>query len=738
MRALAFIVSFVLAFLLFSVQPIATKMVLPALGGTPAVWNTAMFTFQMLLLAGYAYAHLLSTRVALPAQWKLHGLLVLGSLALLPLSVHLTGDDAVVQAPIRHLATAFLMQIGLPFFVLSATAPLLQAWVARSNHPLKDTPYVLYSASNLGSMMGLLGYVALIEPQLTLTQQSEGWSGLYIVGVALLLFAGMRLARSAAPAEVVTSAPVAPLKRGQVAMWIWLAFLPSSLSLGVTSYITTDIASVPLIWVIPLALYLLSFVDAFRTRPIFVRIAMRIAPIFGMVAMLAYGFQMHRFSETFLFQIGVFALLAFALHGWLARFKPAPAQLTQFYFCMSIGGAAGGLLNALVAPMVLNETFEYPLSLLAASLTAFVLWQRADPKGEGSSLRYHVRTLAQVMGTVIVNTALMYVILAYFGGRWEQSFERIDTQTLMMSASAAGTLSLLLYRRYAKAFYACAAVGCVMLFGMAQGHVGMQTLFKERSFFGVWRVYDQREPHARFMMHNTTVHSVQSLDLSKPPETLSYYNALRNAFRLIPAAKDHPIGLLGLGAGTVKCLAREGQQTDIFEIDPMVVKLAEDPKMFRYLSECPGTHEVFLGDGRVMLGQRPDGRYGVIVMDAFSSDAIPSHLITAEALKVYFDKLAPGGVLMLHTTNRHIDLWPLIGTQAQALGLVAYGNFFRHEVRGSLLYSSYWVVVGRSEADVTPLVTAEEGWRRLEPKAGARAWSDDYVNMLPYFKMFRD
>jgi len=726
MKILIFSISFVLAFLLFAVQPMATKMVLPTLGGTPAVWNTAMLTFQLLLLAGYAYAHVLTQHVPARRQWWLHGALVLASFSFLPLAVVLQSSEELIRHPISHLALAFLLQMGLPFFALSATAPLLQAWVSRSQHPLSKTPYVLYSASNLGSMVGLLGYIALVEPSLTLPQQSHAWSGLYVAGTLALIFAAVQLKPVAATREEQGVSPT--LKT--MLCWVWLAFLPSSLSLGVTSYISTDIASMPLLWVLPLSIYLLSFVDAFATRPRLVGISIRVAPILGIVGLLMYGMQGHRFSATFIIQLLVFASLAFALHGWLARFKPVPAQLTRFYFCMSIGGALGGVLNAIVAPLVFSEAYEYPISLIFASVTAFMLWQRTR-----SDIRTNLHAFSQVAFTMLVATGIIYAIMSY--GNKQAIFGPLNSSQMVTASAFAAIISAIAFRTYMKLYYAFVMLGLVMLLAMAQGVVQQHLLFKQRSFFGVWRVFEYPEKNSRFMMHNTTVHSAEYIDQKEPLRALSYYNALSSAFALLPVTHQHPIALVGLGAGTVQCFAQTNQRVDIFEIDPIVVRLAEDPKMFRYLSDCPGTHEVFLGDGRLELAMRDDARYGAIILDAFSSDAIPAHLMTLEAMRMYMQKLAPHGVLLLHTTNRHIDLWPLIAAQADGLGAVAYGKFFDIPKERPLEYSSFWVVVARNEADIADLVAGDEGWSKLVADKDARPWTDNYSNMIPYFKILR-
>lgn len=727
MKAFVFSISFLLAFLLFSVQPMATKMVLPTLGGTPAVWNTAMLTFQLLLLAGYAYAHAVSQYVRAQRQWMVHAGLVLISLAFLPLSVTLISSDALILHPISHLAFAFVLQLGLPFFILSATAPLLQAWVSRSTHPLSKTPYVLYSASNLGSMAGLLGYIALIEPRLTLTQQSMGWSMLFVAGMLALLTAAVRLKPQDAARQEHSAAPPGWRAYGR---WMWLAFLPSSLSLGVTSYITTDIASVPLIWVLPLAIYLLSFVDAFRERPWLVGTCMRMAPIIGLLGLLAYGMPGNPETVTFLFQLAVFAVLAFALHGWLARFKPAPAQLTRFYFCLSIGGALGGVLNAIVAPLVFNEAYEYPISLLLATITGFVLL-----RDKQSTARVRCRAFMQVGMTMALGFIALYALMS---AAESKPVLHYSADRMLMAAMFSGLMAMLVHRQRVQLFYALLLVGTVMMIIAAADTSTKGLHFKERSFFGIWRVFDKPEENARYMMHNTTVHSVQFLKQEGPIRALSYYYPLYEAFDSLPVLAAHPAALLGLGAGTAKCLMQPGQAMDIFEIDPTVVRLAEDPQLFRYLSECPGEHKVFLGDGRLRLAEQPDNRYGAIVLDAFSSDSIPTHLMTLEALSMYIDKLAPGGVVLIHTTNRHIELWPLIAEQADALGVVAYGKHFTDDAGAKLTYKANWAVLAREDAALAALLQNEPGWQRLRADPDARPWTDNYTNMIPYFRILRD
>ncbi len=726
MRALAFTLSFILAFLLFAVQPMATRMVLPTLGGTPAVWNTVMFTFQLLLLAGYGYAHLLTHYFSTRWQLRIHAALIGAAFLFLPLFVALTTSDALIANPIPLLVGAFLMQLGLPFFCLAATAPLLQSWVSRSAHPLSKTPYVLYSASNFGSFAGLLGYVGVVEPLLDLRQQSEGWSLLFASGMAVLLLTGILLKPrdQAAPTANETAAPVAWRERG---IWIGLAFLASSLSLGVTTYITTDIASIPLLWVIPLSLYLLSFVDAFRTRPMLVPLFQRTAPILGLTALMIYGFGGHGFTLSYLLQLLAFAALAFALHGWLAARLPAAQHLTQFYLCLSVGGALGGVLNGLVAPLVFREAFEYPIVLLLASVVTFMFLQQREDK---SLLpKRQLRMLGETFAVVVALTVLLYLVKTPLS-------EPLNSQTLLNAAGIGGIVSLIIYRRYSRAFFSCVSVGVLLLCAISNGIVGFKTLYKDRNFFGVARVYEDAKTNARYFMHDTTVHGVQSLDpvLARTPK--SYYGALREVFDAMPVTHRHPMAVVGLGIGTSKCLATKGQHVDLFEINLMAKELAENPAFFTYLRDCAGDYTIAMGDGRIQLAAQPDGRYGIIILDAFSSDSIPSHLLTREALEGYLRKLAPHGLLAFNTTNRHIDLKPLLAAQCRVLGCVAYEKFFESPKTDPLLMSAHWVVVAADKAALAPLLKSAKGWNMLVDE-GNRPWTDQYTNMLPYFKILR-
>jgi hypothetical protein len=730
MKFSLFLISFAIAFLLFAVQPLASKLVLPTLGGTPAVWNTAMLTFQTLLLLGYLYAHLTTARLSPRGQVMLHGALVALSFLFLPLTITLAASDAVIERPMWAMLSTLIMQLGLPFFILAATAPLLQAWVSRSRTSLAETPYVLYSASNLGSLLALIGYVVAVEPLLDLTAQRMVWSVGYALGTVLLLVVAWRLVEGASDNA---KARIVPEKTswGERLAWTGIAFLPSALSLGVTNYIAVDIASVPLLWVLPLAIYLLSFVDAFRARPMLVTLCMRIAPLIGLIALLLYGMQAHRAIYGFAFHILAFLTLAFALHGHLARLKPTTGKLTAFYVCMSVGGALGGVLNALIAPMLLTEPLEYPLAVLAASVVAFFMHRQ-----QMESVCAQWRGMVRVAWRLSVNAIALYLLFAAIRGEISTTLSEINPGTAMVAASAAGIVSLILHRGFANAYAACATVMLIMVSTSLVGIKGYDTIYRARNFYGVEKVFNREDPSARYMMHNTTVHGIEPLSEEGPLRPVSYYAALKDVFARVPALRGQ-VAAIGLGVGSIQCYATPQQTFDYFEINPLVVQLAGDPNYFRYLTDCAGKHRMVLGDGRIMLAKEPDATYGAIILDAFSSDAIPAHLLTREAFAMYVAKLKPHGVILIHTTNRHIDLWPLIGLQAQESGLVAYGRNFKQPEKEPLISETYWVVLARDKADIAQLLAKDEGWQPLTPDAGARAWSDQYSNILPYLKLLR-
>jgi len=732
---IAYTISFTMAFLLFVVQPMATKVILPQFGGTPAVWNTAMLCFQLLLLLGYIYAHVLTSALKPKFQIITHAVLILLACVVLPVVFVAPSTQQLSHEPIRSLIWELLQGVGLQFFCVAATAPLLQRWVSYSNSSLAAKPYVLYSASNLGSMSALIGYILLIEPNATVSHQIMGWG--YLFAAVSLVFVVFAYCLSGKAEGVKTER----LNWSEVSiprslLWVFLAFVPSSLSLGLTSHITTDIASVPFFWVLPFAIYLLSFVDAFASRPIIVPIAKYIAPglsLFCLLAMCNNSLMrlVAMYMDVMVLHVLTFTFLAFAIHGYLAERKPNVTQLTWYYVCMSIGGALGGVFNAIAAPMLLDSIFEYPMMMFVGSMLSFIILRARHANFRiGEEGRFILTTL----GMLLLASALAYNVYEmiygrdhYFAAGW------IDGATLSMAMCFA-SIAILVMRRTYRAFFYSLCITCFVVLAVAR--IGSVSMLKERNFYGVSRVYENPETKIRYLQHNTTIHGIQSLVPESHLKATSYYSGLEEimAHRL-PSVAGEPIGAIGLGIGIVKCQTKPEQHMDIYEINPLVVEIAEDEDLFTYLSDCPGKHDIVLGDGRLTMAQMPHEKYGTIVIDAFSSDAIPVHLLTKEAMQMYLDKLKPGGIIVIHVTNRHLDLRPLLAVQSEAVGAVAYQKFFRGE--GDLNFSAFWVVLARNDATLAPLLTGATDWHKLLPEPDAKPWTDDYTNILPYLEKMR-
>lgn len=713
--------SFLSAFLLFVVQPMATKAILPIFGGSPSVWNTAMVCFQLLLLGGYIYAHLITRITSARLQLLVHGLLLILSLSQLPIAFDHLGDSAVTS-PILWTLGTLLYGIGLPFFCLSATAPLLQHWASRTTIPLAETPYRLYSVSNTGSMFALLGYLFLIEPGLRLTDQHSNWGYLYTAFVVLIIIAALQPRHTAAhTADITPNIP--PTWRAR-AYWILLAFVPSSLMLGVTTYLSTDIASMPLLWVIPLVIYLLSFIVAFSRHSAYALKANRFGLILVAALTLCYS-SLHLTNILLVVHFFALAIACFALHGMLAERKPHPAYLTQFYVCLSLGGALGGMFNALAAPLLFTGTTEYPLILVVACLLLFLRQDNLPRILRHGWILCLILIISCVVTLALLDlrpiapsyTPLFYAIIAALCGVITLLFiQTPETRRLIIIFTIALPIS-----------------GYLVATSLVTRNTS-QLLFENRNFFGTVRVLKDKALNSNKLLYNTTIHGMQSLDEAKRRTLSAYYrDSLEEAVHSLPLEK-YPLAVVGLGAGTLQCLAVPGQHVDFYDINQSVITIAETPAYFTYLRDCDGTHTNILGDGRLMLARAEPAHYGVIILDAFSSDAIPVHLLTTEALRTYSEKLVPGGIIIAHISNRYIDLSPLFARQAEALGMsVLQKNFSTHHIK-DMAFNTNWVVLAKNEATLAPLT--EKGWKTPKPLPGTSAWTDDYSNILPYFHFF--
>jgi hypothetical protein len=712
---------FLSAALLFVVEPMVGKMVLPLLGGAPAVWTTCLLFFQAALLLGYLYAHLLPRRLGPRHVWVHLALLALAA-ATLPLALPAGPGPAPEASPVRWLLPALVATVGAPFVLVAATGPLLQRWFSELDHPDAADPYFLYAASNLGSFAGLLAYPFLLEPLLSLSHQRTAWTGAYVALLAAILVAAALLRRAAAGAASAPERP-APADGAPAWRWLLLAAVPSSLLLAVTTHVTTDIAPVPLLWVLPLALYLLSFVVTFARRPLISHeIAQRWLPL-GLL--LCVSGQLWATGAplwlTLLLDYGLLFLTAVLCHGELARLRPPASRLTEFYLWVALGGALGGAFNALVAPNVFRTVAEYPLAIAAAAL--LVRW--SPPTG-------------RVPGVATLITAVL-LLGAGLGraGAWLGTARvnpRAPDPVVLLNAVAIAAMigALLLWRRRSGLLV---AVGVPLILAVVwTGELRRPgVLLRARDFFGVYRVQDTRQGFRAFF-HGTTLHGLQPVAVRRRLWPTSYYNP-EGPFGDVLAGVAPPrpgrrVGIVGLGAGGAAAYVGPEELWTFYEIDPLVMRIAQDTTYFTYLADAVSRPRVILGDARLSLARDPAARFDVLVIDAFNSDAPPIHLLTREAIALYLDRLAPGGLLMLNVTNRYLDFDPVVAALAADAGVAArvrdHDATPAEERRGA--YSSTWAVLARKEEELGVIAT-DARWRRPRSAPGA-LWSDDFSNVV--------
>lgn len=729
---------FASATLLFLIQPILAKMLLPLLGGTPAVWNICMVFFQALLLAGYAWAHFVSTRFKLSQQLFAQAVLLLGAAAFLPIALPAAAGQSLPRdsSPVFWLLGSLAATAGVPFFVLSINGPLLQKWFARTSHPNADDPYFLYAASNLGSLLALLGYPLLVEPLLRVQSQGVMWQGLFIITAVLIILSGLLVRQSTVPsaaADVRVASNDAPISWRRRGWWIVLAFVPSSLMLGVTNYFTSDIVSVPLLWIIPLSLYLLTFVFVFARRQILpLYWSNRILPI----AALALVFLMlieatEPVWMLILVHLAFFFLAGMVCHGRLAEDRPGAARLTEFYLCLSIGGVLGGIFNALIAPLLFASVAEYPLVIVLACLMRRSQPPATAPAGPtpGAS--------RSGMGDVVYPLVLgLFAAAAIWLGPRLGIHNRSAYRFLM-----AGLPLLLSYAFIYRPVRFGLAMGALFVsLGFYPGPHGKR-LHAERNFFGVLRVtYDQSGPFHR-LYHGTTIHGLQFLDPKQACEPLAYYHREGPLGEVFEALQKQPdpksVAAVGLGAGAVACYAKPGQDWHYYEIDPAVIRIARDTHYFTYLGVCASGQGAFhLGDARLELAKADKNQFTLIVLDAFSSGAIPMHLLTVEAIRLYISKLKANGILAFHISSRHFDFVPLMGNLAREAGLLCL-SYDETEagsdetVKGK--YASHWVVMAHDSLPLLPLAPKKH-WHQLKGDPAKPLWSDDFSNILSIFR----
>ncbi|MGJ4914675.1 spermidine synthase [Bradyrhizobium sp. HKCCYLRH2060] len=728
---------FVSALLLFSVQPLFTKMVLPRLGGSPAVWSVAMVFFQTLLLAGYAYAHFLTQLPSRVLPIAIHLLLLGFALLTLPLSIASSWGNPPTSGYGLWLLGLFTVSIGLPFFALAANNPLLQAWFVRTGHPAAPDPYFLYASSNIGSFLALLSYPLLIEPIFSLRMQNLIWTGGYGLLIALIAGCGVLLLRS--PVIVAsllhTEDSHAPAPRWLLRLrWIFLAAVPSGLLIAVTAHISTDVAAAPLLWVLPLSLYLLTWVLVFQSRPLLPHkwmLALQPLAMAGVIVLLAFGGEQNLALTLGGHQL-CFFIIAMACHGELARTRPPAKYLTGFYVALSFGGMVGGLFAGLIAPFTFSWVAEYPILLALAALCR----PAANERLPGLT-RWYWLLLAVIAVALLVPSGMTGKVTTYLE----------DHRVYVAGAVGvlAALLALLLNGGRWKVF-ATAALALVLIRAYPADDGRVETV---RSFFGVHKIVVTSDGHYHVLMHGTTIHGAQkylNADGSKVtgrPEPITYYHKDGGIGRAITAIRERKgaplkVAVIGVGAGTLTCAAQPGESWNYFEIDQTMVDTASDPKYFSYIKSCAPDFKPVIGDARLTFAKEPDGVYDLIIVDAYSSDAIPIHLATEEAMAIYKAKLAPQGAVVMHVSNRHLELESVVVGIADANDLKSWVYNEDSGRDDEYIFPTDVVVSARDDADVGKLASSDK-WTETEPTDGERVWTDDYSNILgAVYRRLRD
>jgi len=663
---------FLSAFLLFQVQPLIAKVILPWFGGSAAVWTICMLFFQLLLLAGYVYSHAY-VRIRIPARRTIHVALLVAAAATLPLAASAAWKPSGGEDPTWRILALLVTSVGLPYFMLSTTGPLVQVWYARTFEGA--SPYRLFALSNLGSMIALVSYPLAVEPLLALGAQTAIWSGGFVVFA--LACAALAWRSKEKESELAPQARSDKPGPGLQALWAALAACASVLLLAFTSHMTLNVAAIPFLWVLPLALYLLSFVLCFEASGWYRR--WLFLPLAG-AGLAAVSVTLTQSNPSIWTLIPLYSATLFAAcmvcHGELARSKPDPRHLTGFYLMLALGGALGGVLVGLVAPQVFDDLYELPIGMCALSLLAMVALLR-----DRSSL---------------------------LNGRW---------------ATAARLV-----------FFAL-IVGLGVALARTYWDNAADSRLTSRNFYGVLNVRDSGEgPEAmRVLAHGTIIHGKQFLEPDRRDWPTSYYGMTSGiGLAILDARSRGPlrVGVVGLGAGTLAAYGRPGDVFRFYDINPKVIELAQSE--FSFLKDSQAQSEVALGDARLSLEREPDQNFDILALDAFSSDAIPVHLLTVEAFRVYLRHLKPGGLLAVHISNRYLDLVPVVQQAARHLSL-EIRQVENDDDDDAGVYRSDWMLL-------SALPTAfegnflKEGAEKIDSEPSVRLWTDDYSDLYRILK----
>jgi len=711
---------FISAGLLFWIQPLIAKTLLPLLGGAPAVWNTCLLFFQTTLLLGYIYALASSRWLSLRSQAAVHVFLIL----LVGIYLFRSPVNAAVLTTLQHttptrwLLENLLFSVAPPFFVLSATSPLLQSWFSKLRHRSAGDPYFLFSASNAGSLIALLAFPVVLEPSLGLYQQYQVWRvgfAVFVIVTCAIAFVLKPLATVTQPANTAVESEPTLLRRLR---WLALAFVPSSLMIGVTTYITADVAAVPLLWVIPLALYLLTFVLAFSNKQFASPASLnRLTVVTALVVtlILSSGATQPAWA-LILANLGFFFVAALMCHSQLADDRPAVAHLAEYYLWIAIGGALGSVFNVLIAPILFTSILEYPLAIVLACMLL-----RGEPRG----VKY--LDVIYPLGLYVLTVSLA-ILVTY-----------LHVSSSIISLFIVLGVPLIIINHFFRERPVRFGLGlcAVMLASVYYTGYTDRTIHVVRNFFGTTRVTTESTGINNLYSGNT-IHGRQFVDQARRCEPLSYHHEngpLGQVMAVYNAAPANPrVAVIGLGVGAMAAYSKPGQQWTFYEINPDVINIARNSQYFSYLQNCTsGSLDLVEGDARLNLQSAQDAYYGLIVLDAFSSDAIPVHLVTQQALDLYLSKLAHGGILAFHISNRSLNLKPILADLAESRNLVCIGF---DDLKPSSFEGkdpSQWVVMARSSPEISNL-SINTQWQPLSGRKGVRVWSDDFSNIVRAIK----
>ena len=731
MLALFTVTAFLGAVLTFLLEPFVAKMVLPLFGGTPSVWNTCVLFFQAALLAGYGYSHLMASTKRLHALTLVHVGVMLIPLGLLPIEIGADWAPEPGVSPVLWQLLLLFASAGLPFFVVSASAPLLQRWFSTTRHEGAQDPYFLYAASNSGSLIALLAYPLALEPLFDTPLLSKIWSAGY--GVLVVLFSLCALAaRSAtvAAGEPQTEEPNPPLQVMTRLRWLALAFVPSSLMLSVTTHISTDIAAAPLLWVIPLVLYLATFIAAFARRRVFsVSAVERVVPLVVIliaITLLAEGLELPAWA-AFPLHLGGLLVIALACHGQLADLRPPVVHLTEYYFWIAGGGLAGGVFNAVIAPALFDSVAEYPVALILACLLR-------RPPGEardGLPATGKELLLKDVLPSAILGLAaalLMWISPGFGLGTGPESV-----------ALALGLPAFVCYLFLMRPVRFALGMAALFAAGSSVSRAPDSLLFAQRTYYGIHRV--RGGGYIRHLYHGKTLHGIQNLTPAERPEPLAYYHRDGPAgglFRVLEAGgwPIGEVGVVGLGVGALAAYGRPGQRWTFYELDPTVLDLAKDSRYFTFWRDSDAELRSVVGDARISLARETDARFDLLVLDAFSSDAVPVHLLTREAVDLYRQRLNPQGALAFHISNRFLDLESVVASLAHDEGMRALSwadLAVSDEQRRAGRFPSHWMVLTENSELATALAASGD-WQPPQAEADGSVWTDSFSNFVSVFR----